>query len=397
MFVPVKQRGKTQQMDKVRIGVIGMGVMGALHASWLASGKVKRCELTAVQDVDAERCAAQPQAKSFENSADLIHSGIVDAVVIATPHYSHTTIGIDALKSGLHVMVEKPVSVHKADCERLLAAQGSKKLVFAAMFNQRTDPYYQKIRALVRGGELGEIRRINWVITNWFRTEAYYRSGTWRATWAGEGGGVLLNQCPHNLDLYQWLFGMPESVRAFCKFGRYHDIEVEDDVTAYFEHKGGATGVFITSTGEAPGTNRLEVAGERGRLVYENDTISFIRNEIQMSDFSRTTSQGFDRPPSWDVRIPVSGHGGQHVEMLQNFVDAILDGVPLNAPASEGLHSIELANAILMSTFEDKTIQIPMDGAAYEAKLKRLISASTTTKKNVKALKPDSFSKSFNK
>ncbi|MCX7020306.1 MAG: Gfo/Idh/MocA family oxidoreductase [bacterium] len=384
-------------MNKVRIGVIGMGIMGAGHAGWLSSGRVKRCELTAVHDVDPERCACQPQVKCFKSSADLIRSGDVDAVVIATPHYSHTDIGIDALEHGLHVMVEKPVSVHKADCERMIAAHTNSKLVFAAMFNQRTDPYYQKIRGLVSGGELGEIRRINWVITSWFRTGAYYRSGAWRATWAGEGGGVLLNQCPHNLDLYQWMFGMPDRVRAFCKFGRYHDIEVEDDVTAYFEHPNGATGVIITSTGEAPGTNRLEVAGERGRLVLENDVISFMRNEIEMSEFSRISSQGFDRPQAWDIRIPVSGHGGQHVEMLQNFVDASLDGAPLIAPASEGARSIELANAILLSTFDDKTIELPMDGKAYEIKLKDKISASTRAKKTGPALESGTLSKSFNK
>ena len=240
-------------MKSVRLGIIGLGNMGVGHADNIVSGKIHRCEITAVCDPAAEKAARYPKAKSFTRSDELVRSGLVDAVVITTPHFDHTDIGIAALQAGLHVLVEKPISVHKADCEKLIAAWKNPKLVFAVMFQQRTDPCYQKIRELIQKGELGQIRRINWIITNWFRTEAYYKLGSWRATWAGEGGGVLLNQCPHNLDLFQWFFGMPKRVRGFCSLGRYHDIEVEDDVTAYFEYADGATAVFITSTGEAPG------------------------------------------------------------------------------------------------------------------------------------------------
>jgi len=294
-------------------------------------------------------------------------------------------------------MVEKPISVHRADAERLIAAYSNKKQVFAAMFNQRTDLYYRKIRQLIQSGELGELRRVNWIITNWFRTEAYYGSGGWRATWAGEGGGVLLNQCPHNLDLFQWMFGMPTSIRAFCKFGRYHDIEVEDDVTAYCEFANGATGVFITSTGEAPGTNRLEIAAERGRLVYENDTISFTRNEVPMSEFSKSSTQAFARPDSWDITVPAASHGGQHNEILQNFVDAILHGATLLAPAVEGIHSVELANAMLMSAWTDEAVTLPIDGKKYERLLKQKIAESARTKKKARKVVAanEDFAKSF--
>src|ERR1041385_9076487 len=239
-------------MTTVRLGIIGIGSMGGAHAEWIVAGKVSRCELTAVCD-PGEACRQRfPNIRAFARSEELIRSGLVDAVLIATPHYSHTSIGIDALQQGRHVLVEKPISAHKADCERLIAAHTNSHSVFAAMFNQRTDPFYQKLRQMVRGGELGEVRRINWIITNWFRTEAYYASGGWRATWGGEGGGVLLNQCPHNLDLFQWIFGMPAKVRGYCQMGRYHDIEVEDDITAYFEYPNGTSAVFISSTGEAP-------------------------------------------------------------------------------------------------------------------------------------------------
>src|SRR5450432_2525881 len=222
-------------MTSVRIGIIGLGNMGSSHAASIQAGKVPRLELTAVAEVEVARAARYSGVKVFSSADELIASGIVDAVLIATPHYSHTTLGISALKAGLHVMVEKPVSVHKADAERLIAAHTNPRQVFAAMFNQRTDHYYLKLRRLIQSGELGQLRRVNWIITNWFRTQKYYASGGWRATWAGEGGGVLLNQCPHNLDLFQWMFGMPVRVRGFCGTGRYHDIEVEDDVTAYFD------------------------------------------------------------------------------------------------------------------------------------------------------------------
>ena len=325
-----------------------------------------------------EKAARLPNAKSFTHSDELVRSGLVDAVLITTPHFDHTTIGIAALQAGLHVLVEKPISVHKADCEKLIAAWKIPKLVFAVMFQQRTDPCYKKIRELIQKGELGRIRRINWIITNWFRTEAYYKLGSWRATWAGEGGGVLLNQCPHNLDLFQWFFGMPKRVRGFCRFGRYHDIEVEDDVTAYFEYTDGATAVFIASTGEAPGTNRLEVTAENGRLVFENDVLSFTKNETPMSEFSRAATKAFATPAATGIEsvTPFRDHGGQHVEVLQNFVDAILDGKPLDAPASEGIHSVELANAILFSSARNQTVDLPLDAAAYEKHLKEKFPAS---------------------
>jgi predicted dehydrogenase len=363
-------------MKSVRLGIIGLGNMGLGHADNITSGKVSRCEITAVCDPSTEKTARFPHAKTFTRSDELIRSGAADAVLIATPHFDHTVSGIAALQAGLHVLVEKPISVQKADCERLIAAQKNPKLVFAAMFQQRTDPWHKKIRELIQGGELGQIRRINWIITNWFRPEAYYKLGSWRATWAGEGGGVLLNQCPHNLDLFQWFFGMPKRVRGFCGIGRYHDIEVEDDVTAYFEYADGATAVFITSTGEAPGTNRLEVASENGRLVFENDTLSFIKNEMPMSEFSRTATRAFDMPSNVEFRYTFPNHGGQHVEMLQNFIDAILDGKPLIAPAPEGIHSVELANAIVFSSAQNRAVELPLDADAYEKFLQSKIATS---------------------
>jgi len=304
----------------------------------------------------------------------------VDALLVCTPHYGHTTIGIDALENGLHLLVEKPISVHKADAERLISAYRthgeSKGLVFGAMFNQRTDPHYQAIRRIVQSGELGTIQRTNWIITDWFRTATYYASGGWRATWGGEGGGVLLNQCPHNLDLFQWICGMPSRVRAFCGFGKYHNIEVEDEVTAYLEYPNGATGSFVTTTGEAPGTNRLEIAGDRGKVVYENGQIIFTRTEQSVSEVNKTSPESFASVPTWKCEIPVNGYGAQHKGILQNFRDAVEKGAELLAPAVEGVHSVELANAMILSGLIGETVDLPLDSAAYEAKLKSLIANS---------------------
>lgn len=376
--------GKPPSKKTVRLGIVGLGNMGSHHAGWICEGKVPGLELAAVCDLNPEKLVPWQDVQRFEESDRMIQSGAIDAILISTPHYSHTTIGIAALKAGLHVLVEKPISAHKADCERLLAAHQKKGRVFAAMFNQRTDSIFQKIRELVHGGDLGKIRRINWIITNWFRSEAYYASGGWRATWAGEGGGVLLNQCPHNLDLFQWIFGMPKKVRAFCRLGRYHDIEVEDDVTAYFEYADGATGVFITSTGEAPGTNRLEITAEQGRLVMENGKLSFTRNEIPMSEFCRTTPGSFSTPAVWNVEIPIVQTGEQHIGILKNFTGAILRGEKLLAPAVEGIHSVELANAMLMSSLLDDTVEIPLSAVKYEKMLKKLIATSRFKKKVAK-------------
>ena len=205
---------------------------------------------------------------------------------------------------------------------------------------------------------------------------------------------MLLNQCPHNLDLFQWFCGLPVRVRAFCNMGKYHDIETEDEVTAYFEYENGATGVFITSTGEAPGTDRLEIAGDRGKLVYENGKLQFMRNVVSAREFSRTCEVGFSRPETWNIEIPIKDAARGHTVVTQSFVDAILDGAPLIAPAEEGIHSVEFSNAMLLSSWTNQTVDIPLDGKAYEEALGKRIAESTFEKGTVKRVEED-MSKSF--
>jgi len=386
---------KLPRMNKVRLGLIGMGNIGQHHYGYLTGGKVSRAELVAVSDAVPGKLERYKPLRTFTDPEELMRSGLVDAVIIATPHYQHTTLGIAALTHGLHVMVEKPISAHKADAERLIAThQQNPKLVFAAMFQLRTEPRYLKIQKLIQSGELGDIVRMSWIMTDWFRTEAYYASGGWRATWKGEGGGVLLNQCLHNLDVMQWLLGMPARVRGFCQLGRFHQIEVEDNVSAYLEYPNGATGTFVSSTGEAPGTNRFEIVGTRGKLLLEADALGFARNESDMLEFSRTAKVGFAKPDVWDVSIPFENAASQHATLMQNFVNAILDGERLIAPGEEGIHSVELANVMLYSSLIGQTVELPMDSAAYEKKLNELIAISKMEKKVVEVVNED-FTKSF--
>lgn len=362
--------------SQVRLGVVGVGGMGGGHARNLMDGRIKRAALGAVCDANPVHFEKFPGVPSFTAFEAMLESGTIDAVVIATPHYFHTTQGIAALERGIPTLTEKPISVHKADAERMIAAWEKHKPVFAAMFDQRTIPIYKKLRQLLQDGTLGELRRVTWIVTDWFRSEAYYKSGGWRATWGGEGGGILVNQCPHNLDMFQWLFGMPTSVTAVAKIGKYHDIEVEDEFHALFDFKNNATGSIIATTGEAPGTNRLEIATENGRILVEGEKLLWTKTEVPVTEWSRTTSERMKAPETWEVTIPAKGGGGRHNEVLTNFVDAILDGTPLIAPAPEGLNSVELANAILYASFERKTIDLPLDSAAYEAFLKEKIANS---------------------
>jgi len=372
-------------MTKVRLGIIGLGHIGQYHADYLMEGKVDRAELVAVSHVAPGDRGKYQALKVFTDDEALIQSGLVDAVIIATPHFQHTTLGIAALRHGLHVMVEKPISAHKADAERLIAAHHAHPdLIFAGMFQFRAEPRYLKIKAMLEAGELGKVTRMSWIITDWFRTEAYYASSAWRATWKGEGGGVLLNQCLHNLDIMQWLLGMPARLRGFCQLGRFHQIEVEDNICAYLEYPNGATGTFVSSTGEAPGSNRFEIAGTRGKLLLENDRLRFTRNEVDMVEFCRTAELGFTKPAVCESEIPFENAANAHATLMQNFVNAILDGEPLIAPGAEGIHAVELANAILFSSLLGQTLELPMNSAAYEAKLSELIAHSQTPKKTVK-------------
>ena len=369
-------------MDEVRIGVVGIGGMGGNHCEYLSKGQIPAGRLAAVADASPERLAWAESSldgvKRFDTPEGMIGSGEIDAVLIATPHYLHPPIAIAAFEAGLHVMSEKPAGVYTRQVKQMNAAAEKAGTVFALMLNQRARGQSRKLHELIASGELGEIQRTNYIITDWFRAQSYYDSGGWRATWAGEGGGVLANQCPHNLDLWQWVCGMPSRMRAFCYFGKHHDIEVEDDVTAFVEYPNGATGVFVTGTGDAPGTNRLEITGDRGKIVAEDGGILFHRTEQSVSRFLKEYPGGFGSPDVWTCKVPPAGGDGEHRTITANWVQAIRDGgeTELLAPGLDGIHSVELFNAMLLSTWTDSWVDIPVDADLYYDELQKRVATS---------------------
>ncbi len=372
-------------LEKVRLGIIGMGNMGSMHAQYLTGGVVPAVEFAAACDVDPEKLQRVqerwPDVPVFDTPEALFAANVVDGVLIATPHYDHPPLAIQALEKGLHVLVEKPAGVYTKQVRGMNEAAAKSDKVFGIMFNQRTNPVYQKLRDLIQGGELGEIKRTNWIITNWYRSQSYYDSGGWRATWAGEGGGVLLNQDPHQLDLWQWICGLPTRVRAFAGFGKFHDIEVEDDVTAYVEYENGATGVFVTSTGEAPGTNRFEISGDRGKIVLEDDKLIFWRNRVPERQFNKEFKGGFGQPEVWKCEIPVFGKNVQHPGIVENWANHILKGTPLLAPGQEGINGLQISNAMHFSAWTDEWVDIPVDEDRYYQLLQERVATSTFKKK----------------
>lgn len=357
------------------------------HATYLIQNEVQNAELTAICDNAPERLKWAKQQWGdkvllFNDIDVFLSSGSFDGVLIATPHYSHPSLAIKALEKDLHVMIEKPAGVYTKEVRRMneVAAKSSK--VFSIMYNQRTNPLYAKLKDLISSGELGEVRRTNWIITNWYRSQSYYDSGDWRATWEGEGGGVLINQDPHQLDLWQWTTGLkPKRIRAFCYFGKNRDIEVEDDVTAFVEYENGATGVFVTTTGEAPGTNRFEVTGDRGKIVVENDQLTFWRLRESEAEFNRTFTGGFGQPECWKCDIPIENKPHGHKELTQNWVNAIVKGTPLLAPGEEGINGLTLSNAMLLSTWTDNWVDTPIDEDLFYELLQEKIQQSSKAKK----------------
>ena len=356
-------------MKPVRIGVIGVGNMGSSHARDCAASEY--VELFGVCDTDPGRLDGyRGDIPTFDDARQLLDSEGLEAVIIATPHYDHTPISIAAFDRGIHVLCEKPVGSQVRDVGRMIdayerARASNSNLQFGAMFQQRTNDHWRKVHEIVTSGRLGTLVRATWIITDWFRPQCYYDMGAWRATWAGEGGGVLLNQCIHNLDLYQWFFGLPSAILAQVALGKYHRIEVEDEITALFRHENGMIGQFVSSTAESPGTNRLEIVGEYGKLVFEDGRLMHDRNSQSMLEAIRTETRPFMHVEHETEEINLSGTGGSHRETIERFAQAVRDGSPLVADGREGIGSITLANGILMSHFLGRSVDVPLDAAAY--------------------------------
>ena len=363
-------------MDKVRLGIIGVGNMGRSHINNWAKGLTPEIDITAVCDIDETKFAAArekiPDVPCFKNATDLFASGLCDAVLIATPHYIHPDLTMEAMKAGLHVMSEKPAGVYTKQVRELIEVAKTTDKTYAIMFNQRTNCLYRKMKELIDSGKYGQMKRVSWIITDWFRTQQYYDSGAWRATWSGEGGGVMLNQCPHQLDLWQWLCGMPVKIRAFCHEGKWHDIEVEDDVTIYAEYANGATGTFITTTGDCPGTNRLEITLDGAKLLcdmsspYSRESALWIYELNGSTEAQIKNAKGGFEPLSGAWRkVETDGQNPQHVGVLNAFAAHILRGEPLIAEGAEGIRGLEISNAAFLSSWLNETVCLPIDDEMY--------------------------------
>ena len=386
-------------MDIVRFGVIGLGNMGSAHIKYLSEGKINGARLTAICDIDPEMLerghGIAPDAATFSDHTALFDSGLVDAVILAVPHYLHPVMAIEAFGKGINVLTEKPAGVYTKKVYEMNEAAKKSGLLFGIMYNQRTNPLFAKMREMVQAGELGRITRVTWIITDWYRTQGYYNSVGWRATWSGEGGGVLLNQCPHNLDLLQWIAGMPSRITAHCHVGKWHDIEVEDDVTAYLEYPNGATGVFITTTGECPGTNRFEVSGTLGKLTYENKTLTHVKLDQDMQEFSYHADTSFGTPNKTVENVVANGVETAHAGITQNFTNALLHGTPLLAPGEEGVNGLNISNAMYLSSWLNRPVELPVDQELYWNELQKRIAASKG-EKVVRKVGDSDFASSFN-
>lgn len=370
-------------MDKkIRLGIIGLGNMGSGHARSIMEGKCPDFDLVAVADINPARVEwgkanLAGNIRYFDDALAMLDSGCIDACMVCVPHYDHPRYAMACMQRGIHVMVEKPAGVYTKQV-REMNEEASKHpdVVFGMMFNQRTNHVYRKMRELVQSGQYGQIRRTNWIITDWYRPQAYYDSGAWRATWSGEGGGVLLNQCPHQLDLWQWICGMPVSVLSQMRFGQWHDIEVEDDVTTYVEYANGATGVFVTTTGDAHGTNRFEIQMDRAKLVVEDGQLHVLEFEVSEPEWSRTNKAPFATMPAHEVAVETDGKNEQHVGVINAWGGAILRGTPLVAHGSEGIYGLTLSNAMHLSAFLGKKVELPLDEDLFYTELMKRVATS---------------------
>ncbi len=369
--------------DKIKLGIIGFGNMGTGHTSNIMMGSCPEIDLVAICDINPDRIefakSKYPDANItyFTDAIEMLDSGIIDSCLVAVPHYDHTKYSIECMKRGIHVMCEKPAGVYTKQI-REMNEESLKhpEVVFGMMFNQRTNPVYRKMHDLVQSGIYGEIRRSNWIITNWYRSQAYYNSSDWRATWAGEGGGVLLNQCPHQLDMWQWICGMPVKVQAHIGYGKWHDIEVDDDVTAYVEYANGATGVFITTTGDGCGTNRFEIQLDKAKLIAENDKLTVIEFEMSEPEFNKINTEIFGCVKTHEVPVELEGKNTQHVGVLNAWAGNILHGTPLVAPGAEGINGAMLSNAMHLSDFLGHAVELPIDEDVYYNELMKRVATS---------------------
>lgn len=374
---------------KIRLGIIGLGAEGGMYANFLQEGRVENMEIGAICDILPEKKekADEYGVPFYSDYKELITSGDVDAIVTTVPHYLHPEMGIFALENNIHALVEKPVGVYTKQANELIEfAKTKPELKFGVFFNQRTNQLYKDLKDIMDSGELGKLRHTSWIITTWWRPQGYYNQSDWRATWGGEGGGVLVNQAPHQLDLWQWICGTPEKVFARNAYGFRRDIAVEDEVHALVSFPDGASGAFITCTHDLIGTDRLEILCDKGKIVVDDSnkvTISrLVENEevlskgMDMEDVKKlfTGQLDMDQYVSVETKEYESVWGEQHCDVMRNFAAAINGEEELLAPGSDGIYGVQLANGIHLSSWTGKEIDlVNFDEETYLEELNKRI------------------------
>src|SRR3979411_3327211 len=333
----------------VRFAVIGVGAnVFNMHDPALRSNNV---EIVGVCDINVE--AAERQAERlgcpyFADHRELLAATRPDAVAVLAPHPFHAALAIDCLNAGAPLLVEKPIAVHVAEADRMIAAAAQADRLLAVNLQHRTRGEIRTARKLLESGRLGQIQRVE-MVAIWTRTASYYAQAGWRGTWQGEGGGVLMNQSPHSLDLICHLVGQPSRVVAWNRT-LFHAIETEDTSLSLLEWPNGALGTLLVTTAQAGEPERLEIAGTRGILQLGRGGVHFVEADQDLRDFLKTSPEPFGKPIFRDQDVVLEPGGGDHTDVYANFLEAIRSGAPLVADGAGGRLSLELANALIYSS-----------------------------------------------
>lgn len=356
---------------KVRMAIIGIGNMGRTYACNIADGFVEGMELTAVccRNEEGRRWAKERLGEGLVlvDSTDKLFEleDVFDAVLIVTPHKIHPELTIKAFEKGYHVFCDKPAGITARDARRMIESGKRAGKAYAMMFHNRTMPVYEKIKEMLTLGEVGELLRIDYVNTKPYRTKCYHTSSPWRSSFEHEGGGLLINQGQHYLDLWQWLFGMPKRLTATIDYGKYNDFTVDDNCTIYMEFAGGVRGRFFSSTGEPAGEERIEVVGTKAKLVCLDGTLTVSRYERSTKEWYETNTEPFGKLKIEKEVITYEPCKAPYVVMLQNFSDHLRKGVALIADGYDGYRTLQLSNAAYTSSWLEKEIELPVEETVF--------------------------------
>ena len=372
--------------DYVRVGLIGFGKQGSHYVRMFIEHRLfSRFRLTAIADTCPQKLQwikdnIGSEIECFDSAEAMLSSGIIDACIITTPHPMHPEHVIMCLQHGIHVLCDKPAGVHILQVQQMnREAEKHPDLVFSIMFNQRTNCAYRKLKSIIETEEYGKVRRISWTINNWYRSRYYYDSFDWRGIWKGSFGGTIMDQCPHQVDLWQWMFGMPDKVTCRMGFGSHHDIEVEDEVSAIMEYKDGCIGTFNASTSVPNGQNTLEVNLDAANIRIRGNSVfveKFCMPEAKWQQSPRGIYEKMDVAP--EVEIPTDGKNAQHKGVIEAWINRILGKGEGSNDGKEGLASVMLSNAMYMSAFTGKTVSLPLDGQEYYNELMKKVKTSKT-------------------